>query len=213
MIDFTEGGKPAQVRMLSYMVTGCVVWYDIENRSVQHVPKRVPIQSPEVDYVTYEGMLNVSQFQTHFKDYSLNYTLGSPNPFSVVPLAPEYQELMKLTRAKAYAISRLNNFVIRNLERNGVVNHPLLDSTVDIEKIIPIYQEKMNLNYDLARKLIEFNMNEHRINIESIKYLQIEGELAIGLAKTVDDVIYQFNKISSQLGILGLPDGMILKYL
>ena len=212
MIDFTKQGKPVYVRMLSHMVTGCVVWFDIETRSILRHEKRAPIYSSEMDYVTYEGLLDVETFQKLFKEYSLTYTLGD-KMFSVNPLADEYRDMIRFTRAKCFALSTINNFAIRNLERNGVTNHPLLDPNIDMDIVTEIYQRRMNIDSKQARKLIEFHQNEHLINLKNIRHLHIEAELAINNARTIEEIISQFITSSGEMGVLGARTDNITRLL
>jgi hypothetical protein len=174
------------------MMTGCVVWYDAEMKSTSKSAKRLPIHNPELDYLLYQGPVDIDSLPKYHKDYSLNFSFSDRTMFNIVPIANEYKDIIRLTRAKCYALSILNNLVDRAMERNGVVDHPLFDPHVIDSDIIEIYQRRLNLDKQTAEKLLKFNKDEHSINIRNIRNIQIECELAIVNATTVDAVINEF---------------------
>jgi hypothetical protein len=195
------------------MMTGCVVWYDFELRAISKTGKRVPIFDPELDYLVYEGPVDIEQFPRFHKNYSLNFSAYDQSKFTVVPLASEYRPIVKLSRAKCYALNVINNLAERAMERNGVVDQPLFNSHIIDSDIVDIYQRQLGLNKLSAGKLLKFNRDEHSINIRNIKNIQIEGELAVIKSKTVEDVVAEFVKFSSEMGGFDISPEMVTRYL
>jgi hypothetical protein len=206
-------GPPRVVRVLSHMMTGCVVWYDFEMRATSKIIKRIPIYNPELDYLVYEGPINIESFPTYHKDYSLNFSIADQSKFNIIPLSKEYRDIVRLARAKCYSLSITNNLTDRAMERNGVVNHPLFDPHINDSDIIEIYQRRLNLDVLSAEKLLKFNKDEHSVNIRNIRNIQIEGELAIVNSSTVEEVISEFLKTCGELGFGVVRPEMITRLL
>lgn len=205
--------RATNIRVLSHMMTGCVVWYDVELRSTARAGKRIPVYNPELDYIVFEGLVNVDVFPKYFKDYSLNLSYYDPTTFNIAPLPDEYKDIVKFSRAKCYALTIFSNLVDRAMERNGVFNNPLLDPHIRDEDIVNIYQKRLNIDKISAEKLLQFNKEEYAINIRNIRNIQIDGEMAIVNATNIEQILSEFLKASGEIGAGEAKTEMITRLL
>ncbi len=200
-MNLTFTGLPVHTRMLSHQLTGHVVWFSMYLGAGNPIPRYAPICCPDLDYVIYNGPAptSIDQFVAAMKSYQLTF-FQSKNEFGMAPMIPEFAEHVKLERAKCYAIQHIHNAVDWVQEKNGLVENPIADVLLDQNEIIKIMQSQYALSTENAAKLYQFKLAEYINMHRNIKYAQIESEMAIIHAKTVDDVVEIYIKTLISLG-------------
>lgn len=208
------GGPPQYIRFLSFQLTGHIVWATVEPLVGNMSPKRVPSCCPELDYGVYSGPgPDINQFWREFKQYNLACFVVSPPPtLALDPLPPEFAQEVKLCRAKCYASQLINNQINWALEKNGLFDNPLIDNSLG-DRLFEIYQRKQNITEDQARRLVEFKQHEHNMKLNDLKATQVEAELDIVNATTVDSVLTVFNTAMKSLAAIRMNETVLTKFL
>lgn len=200
-MNLTFTGQPVHTRMLSHQLTGHVVWFSMDLGAAHPTSKYAPMCCPDLDYVIYSGPAptSITQFVAAVKSYQLTF-FQSESVFAMAPMALEFAEHIKLERAKCYAMQNMHNTVNWAQEKNGLIENPIADPLLDQNEIIKIIQSQYALSNDDAAKLYQFKLDEYTNIYRNIKYTQLESEMAIIDAKTVDDVVEIYIKTLTSLG-------------
>lgn len=184
-------------RMLVSHSTNHVVWIKQEQSPPQYIPRRLPNVGKELDHVTMHTKLTPAQFQW-YNDFK-NYKLVKPHgvrTFLVEDLPEEYKQETRLARAKCYAMESVINSVSILREKQDLIHNPL--SGVAEEDVVPIYQRTLNLDFESATKLFKFKKEELDFNKKYMQLAELEAELMIASAKTVEEVVDIFGNISNK---------------
>lgn len=195
-------GSPVHTRMLSHQLTGHVVWFSMDLGPAHPVSKYVPVCCPDLDYVIYDGPApySISQFVAAIKTYQLTF-FQSEGAFNISPMVPEFADHIKLERAKCYAMQNIHNVVNWAQEKNGLIGTPwAVDPLLDHNEIVKIIESHYAIPNADAAKLYQFKLDEYTILHRNIKYVQLESEMDIIDAKTVDDVVEIYIKTLTSLG-------------
>lgn len=211
-LDLT--GKPTYIRMLSWQLTGHVIWANIEPLTGVIPLSRIPNCATNIDYVTYSGPgpIDLQQFYRHLKNYELVCDMSShPTQFEIIPIPLEFRDAAKLTRAKCYAFQSIQNLTNWAIEKNGLSLNPLADSSLDHSVVEEIYQRQLNVDVDSAKKLLQFKLNEYNNELQNIKYTQIEAEMAITAASTIQDVVGKYKDFLTALSMTRANENAILR--
>lgn len=209
-------GYPTYIRVLSYQLTGHVVWMSQEPVKGIVANTRVPMCVPGLDYLTYigPGPGDVQTFYAALKNYKLVCNMTTqPTQFEIEALPVEFVDRIKLYRIKCYAMQSIQNTVSWALEKNGLYMNPIVDQDLNFDKISSIYQRQHNLTKDAADKLLQFKFEEHVTGIESIKYVQIEAELSVTNAKSVLEVSDVYKNFLISIGMPRATDDAIMRFM
>ena len=98
------------------------------------------------------------------------------------------------------------------MEKNGLFDNPLIDNGLG-DRLIEIYQRKQNITEDQARRLVEFKQHEHDMKLNDLKATQVEAELDIVNATTVDSVLTVFNTAMKSLAAIRMNETVLTKFL
>ena len=186
--------------MLVFQPTGHVVWAAIEPNINAVMPKRIPWVCPELDYRIHRGSLP-DQYWANLRDYKLIKPDWSLPGIDYGPVPAEFQVAVKLMRAKCYASANIATSVRVYQERKALIENPLLDTRLDITAIGNIYAKQHNLNYVEGLKLARFKIDELLSLQTHIQVTQIESELALESAQTVDQVVELYRVTQLGLGM------------
>lgn len=209
-------GSLAYIRVLSFQLTGHVVWLSQEPVKGIIPNSRVPMCVPGLDYVTYigAGPGDVQPFYGALKSYKLVCNMSnSPLQFEVEPLPEEFIDRIKLYRIKCYAIQSIQNMVGWGYEKNGLYMNPIIDPDLDFDVISSLYQKHHGLTKELADKLLQFKFDEHKSGIKNIKYTQIDAELAVTNAKSVLEVSGIYKNFLLSMGMSRASDEPIMRFM
>lgn len=184
-------------RMLVSQTTNHVVWIKQESSPPQYIPRRLPNVCKDLDHVVMHIKLEPSMFQWYkeFKDYRLVKPHGVRS-LLVEDLPEEYRKETVLARAKCYAMESVINSVSILREKQDLIYNPFRGTTE--EEIVPIYQRQLNINAEDAKKLFRFKQEELDFNEKSMQLAEIESELMIANARTVEEVVDIFGYISNK---------------
>ena len=208
-------GAPTYIRVLSNQLTGHVVWMSQEPAKGITSGIRVPMCVPGLDYVTYvgPGPSDVQSFYSALKNYQLVCNMSTqPTQFEIEPLPAEFVDRLKLYRAKCYAMQSIQNTVTWALEKNGLFSNPIVDDTLDFDKLSGIYQRQHNLNKQSADKLLLFKIQEHTTGVENIKYVQIEAEMSVTNAGSVPEVLEIYKNFLVSVGMSRISADVIMRF-
>lgn len=184
-------------RMLVSQTTNHVVWIKQESSPPQYIPRRLPNVCKDLDHVVMYIKLEPSMFQWYkeFKDYRLVKPHGVRS-LLIEDLPEEYRKETVLARAKCYAMESVINSVSILREKQDLIYNPFRGTTE--EEIVPIYQRQLNINAEDAKKLFRFKQEELDFNEKSMQLAEIESELMIANARTVEEVVDIFGYISNK---------------
>lgn len=184
-------------RMLVSQTTNHVVWIKQESSPPQYIPRRLPNVCKDLDHVVMHIKLEPSMFQWYkeFKDYRLVKPHGVRS-LLIEDLPEEYRKETVLARAKCYAMESVINSVSILREKQDLIYNPFRGTTE--EEIVPIYQRQLNINAEDAKKLFRFKQEELDFNEKSMQLAEIESELMIANARTVEEVVDIFGYISNK---------------
>jgi hypothetical protein len=184
----SENIKILSLRMLVSHSTNHVVWVRQEPAPRQFVPRRIPNVEKNLDYVVFQKRLSPREFNW-YKEF-INYRLVKPHGLPTLEfedIPEEYRAETKLARAKCYAMSAVIDAVSITRERQDLIYNPLTD--LDNESIINVYQRTLNLDYASAKILAEFKKEELRFSEQTLKANELEAEILITNAKTVEELV------------------------
>ena len=183
--------------MLVSQTTNHVVWIKQESSPPQYIPRRLPNVCKDLDHVVMHIKLEPSMFQWYkeFKDYRLVKPHGVRS-LLIEDLPEEYRKETVLARAKCYAMESVINSVSILREKQDLIYNPFRGTTE--EEIVPIYQRQLNINAEDAKKLFRFKQEELDFNEKSMQLAEIESELMIANARTVEEVVDIFGYISNK---------------
>lgn len=210
------GGNNTYIRALVTQFTEHVVWLSLEPAKSVMPSTRIPSCVPGLDYVTYAGPgpMDLPGFFRTLKNYNLVCNKSNyPVSFETAELPQQLRDQIKLYRSKCYASQSIQNLVHWALEKNSLQDNPLTDPNLNPDKISEIYQKHLGLSKNDAGKLIEFNSAEQSLNYANIKYSQIEAELAVTNAKTVEEVLESYKNFIISLGNTRVSDQAIMQWL
>lgn len=208
-------GQPAYIRILSFQLTGHIVWLSQEPSRSIIANSRVPMCVPGLDYLTYigPGPGDIQTFYGALKNYKLVCNMGRyPLEFKTQPLPEEFVDRLKLYRIKCYAVQSIQNTVNWALEKNGLYMDPIMDPTLNPKRLSDIFQRQHNLSKQDADKLLKFKFDEHQTGLENIKYIQIETELAVADAKSVSEVSNIYKNFLMSMGMIRASDDNITRF-
>lgn len=212
-LDMT--GVPAYIRVLSFQLTGHVVWLSQEPVKSMVQLSRVPMCVPGLDYVTYlgRGPGDLQTFYGALKSYKLVCDMTqSPLGFESAELPYEFIDRIKLYRIKCYAVQAIQNSVGWAMEKNGLYMNPLIDSSLDFDRLSEIHGRQLNLSKTDSDKLLHFKFDEHNSGIETLKYIQIEAELAVTNATSIAQVSDIYKNFLTSVGMARASDDAIMRY-
>lgn len=201
----SENTKLLSLRMLVSHSTNHVVWVRQDPGPRQFVPRRIPNVEKNLDYIVFQKRVTPKEFNW-YKEF-VNYRLVKPHGLPTLEfedLPEEYREETKLARAKCYAMSAVIDAVSITKERQDLIYNPLTD--LDDEAIINVYQRTLNLDYDSAKILVEFKKEELRFSEQTLKINELEAELMISNAKTVDEVREIHTHLASRFLVLSTEE-------
>jgi hypothetical protein len=184
-------------RMLVSHTTNHVVWIKQESSPPQYIPRRLPNVCKDLDHVVMHTKLTPSMFQW-YKEFK-NYRLVKPHgvkSFLLEDLPDEYRKETMLARAKCYAMESVINSVSILREKQDLIHNPLRGTTED--EVVPIYQRQLDINVNEAKKLFKFKQEELEFNEKSMQLAEIESELMVARARTVEEVVDIFGYISNK---------------
>ena len=209
-------GQQSYIRVLSLQLTGHVVWLSQEPIKGIIQNSRVPICVAGLDYVTYvgKGPGDLAAFYGALKNYKLVCSMSQhPVQFEIEPLPFEFTDRIKLYRIKCYAIQSIQNTVGWAMEKNGLYMNPVVEPGLDFDRLSGIHQRQHNLTKPVADKLLQFKFDEHRNGIETLKYIQIETELAVANAKSVLEVTGIFKNFLTSVGMVRASAESIMRFM
>lgn len=215
-MNFEMKGQPSYIRVLSFQLTGHVVWLSQEPIKGIVSNSRVPLCVPGIDYLTYigPGPGDVQTFYGALKNYKLVCSMSnSPLMFELENLPEEFVDRMKLYRIKCYAIQAIQNTVSWAMEKNGLYMNPIIDPDLDFDSISALYQKHHSLTKESADKLLQFKFEEHQDGIKNIKYTQIDAELAVTNAKSVSEVSNIYKNFLLSMGMSRASDETIMRFM
>ena len=213
MINLRFTGAPVFIRMLSHQLTGHVVWYSIDS-NLSPPARRVPACCPDLDYVAYvgPGPETIAGFWSLFKQYQLVYS-QSDAKFDTDALAAEFVDHIKLERARCYATQLVHSAAQWVAEKNGLVENPLYDPMLEPDRVVKIIAAQHNISIEDAAKLQAFKAQEHSIAQRSVKYTQIEAEMAIIQAPTTERVVEVYKSTMTSFGRLRAGEASLTRFL
>lgn len=209
-------GSQSYIRVLSFQLTGHVVWLSQEPIKGIIASSRVPLCVPGLDYLTYigNGPAELQSFYGALKNYKLVCDIGNnPLQFEIKPLPEEFIDRMKLYRVKCYAIQSIQNLVGWGYEKNGLYMNPIIDPDLNFDDISALYQKHHNLDKESADKLLEFKFAEHESGLKTIKYAQIDAELGVTNAKSVLEVSTIYKNFLLSMGMSRPSDENIMRFM
>lgn len=183
----SENTKLLSLRMLVSHSTNHVVWVRQEPGPRQYIPRRIPNVEKNLDYIVFQKRFTPKEFNW-YKEF-VNYRLVKPHGLPTLEfedLPEEYREETRLARAKCYAMSAVIDAVSITKERQDLIYNPLTD--LDNESIINVYQQTLDLDYASAKTLAEFKKEELRFSEQTLKANELEAEILISNAKTVEEL-------------------------
>lgn len=192
---------PTAIRLLVFQPTRHVVWLSNDGSPPQGHLKRIPISDYALDYRVYHGVVpSEFNYYNEFKNYQLVKS-SSGNNLELGNLPDEFKGIVQLLRAKCYAIATITSSIRFQIEKGGLFLNPLIDTSLDINKLANIYQRQCNISFNDAKKLVQFKQDELVTLSQTLKYEQIEAELIINNATSVDEVLLQNSIIQSRMGL------------
>lgn len=213
MINLRFTGAPVFIRMLSHQLTGHVVWYSIDANLLPPA-RRIPACCPDLDYVTYvgPGPETIAGFWYLFKQYQLVYSQADAR-FDTDTLAAEFVDHIRLERARCYATQLVHSTAQWVSEKNGLVENPLYDPILEPSQLAKIIAAQHNISIEDAAKLQVFKAQEHSIAQRNVKYTQIEAEMAIIQAPTLQRVIEVYKSTMTSYGRLRMGEQSLTRFL
>ena len=215
-IPLQMGAGPTYIRFLSFQLTGHIVWAAVEPMVSNMGPKRVPNCCPDLDYGTYAGPgpIEIKQFWQEHKQYRLTASITeTPVTIGIEALPAEFVPEVKLARAQCYATQLINGSVTWALEKNGLYDNPIMDPGITVDQLAEIYQRRQSISLVDARKLVEFKHSEHRSKISHLRSIQVDAELAVINARTVDDVVAVYSATMKSLAALRVTEANLTRFL
>lgn len=197
----SENTKLLSLRMLVSHSTNHVVWVRQEPGPRQYIPRRIPNVEKNLDYIVFQKRFTPKEFNW-YKEF-VNYRLVKPHGLPTLEfedLPEEYREETRLARAKCYAMSAVIDAVSITKERQDLIYNPLTD--LDNESIINVYQQTLDLDYASAKTLAEFKKEELRFSEQTLKANELEAEILISNAKTVEELIEIKNHMAGRFLVL-----------
>jgi hypothetical protein len=116
-------------------------------------------------------------------------------------LPVEFRDSVKLMRSKCYASAQIHGSIRVYTERKGLIENPLLSTNLNINRIGELYSKQHNVSLDEGCKLAQFKIDE-LVSLQShIQTAQIEAELALESATTVEQVLEIYRLAQLGLGM------------
>lgn len=215
-LPLAMGASPMYIRFLSFQLTGHIVWASVEPVVSNMGPKRVPNCCPDLDYGTYAGPgpIDMNQFWREHKQYRLTASVTeTPVTIGIEELPSEFVAEVKLARAQCYATQLINGSVNWALEKNGLYDNPIMDPGITVDQLAEIYQRRQAISAADARKLVEFKQSEHCSKISYLRSVQVDAELAVINARTVEDVVAVYNATMKSLAALRASETNLTRFL
>jgi hypothetical protein len=200
-----ENTKLLSLRMLVSHSTNHVVWVRQDPGPRQFVPRRIPNVEKNLDYIVFQKRFTPKEFNW-YKEF-INYRLVKPHGLPTLEfedLPEEYREETRLARAKCYAMSAVIDAVSITKERQDLIYNPLTD--LDNESIINVYQRNLDLDYSSAKILAEFKKEELRFSEQTLRANELEAEILITNAKTVEELVEIKNHMAGRFLVLLIND-------
>lgn len=205
------GGR-VSYKLLSYHLTGHIIWM---SRSISKI--RVPYSGPGLDFITYAGPgpADAHVFEQAFRNYKLVCSLSTfPYTFSSEDLPQDIIDKIKMYRVKAFALHSVNTMSEWAMEKNGVSSDPLLNQFISSNRIAEIYHSAGIVDsVESGIKLINFKQEEKKQLLESVLYAQLEAEIAIETATTVNRVVEIYRNFLDSIGAIRMSERTILSYM
>lgn len=201
----SENTKLLSLRMLVSHSTNHVVWVRQDPGPRQFVPRRIPNVEKNLDYIVFQKRFTPKEFNW-YKEF-VNYRLVKPHGLPTLEfedLPEEYREETKLARAKCYAMSAVIDAVSITKERQDLIYNPLTD--LDNESIINVYQRNLDLDYSSAKILAEFKKEELRFSEQTLRANELEAEILISNATTVEELVEIKNHMAGRFLVLLITD-------
>jgi hypothetical protein len=201
----SENTKLLSLRMLVSHSTNHVVWVRQDPGPRQFVPRRIPNVEKNLDYIVFQKRFTPKEFNW-YKEF-INYRLVKPHGLPTLEfedLPEEYREETRLARAKCYAMSAVIDAVSITKERQDLIYNPLTD--LDNESIINVYQRNLDLDYSSAKILAEFKKEELRFSEQTLRANELEAEILISNAKTVEELVEIKNHMAGRFLVLLITD-------
>lgn len=189
------------MRMLVSHATNHVVWCRAEIPPLQHIPRRIPHVSRNLDYVI--GFFKMNPMLMNWKKEFENYRLVKPHglpELTFEDLPNQYKEEIKVERAKCYAMSAIIDSVAFNREKQDLIHNPYLG--VEDEKIIKLYKKYLGTDDAVSQRLLKFKKDEIDFGLQSLQLAEIEVELALSNATTFKEVNEIFFEMANKFQIL-----------
>jgi hypothetical protein len=200
-----ENTKLLSLRMLVSHSTNHVVWVRQDPGPRQFVPRRIPNVEKNLDYIVFQKRFTPKEFNW-YKEF-INYRLVKPHGLPTLEfedLPEEYREETRLARAKCYAMSAVIDAVSITKERQDLIYNPLTD--LDNESIINVYQRNLDLDYSSAKILADFKKEELRFSEQTLRANELEAEILITNAKTVEELVEIKNHMAGRFLVLLIND-------
>jgi hypothetical protein len=201
----SENTKLLSLRMLVSHSTNHVVWVRQDPGPRQFVPRRIPNVEKNLDYIVFQKRFTPKEFNW-YKEF-INYRLVKPHGLPTLEfedLPEEYREETRLARAKCYAMSAVIDAVSITKERQDLIYNPLTD--LDNESIINVYQRNLDLDYASAKILAEFKKEELRFSEQTLRANELEAEILISNATTVEELVEIKNHMAGRFLVLLITD-------
>ena len=193
------------VRTLVFASTEHVVWASIDPNPNFLQAKRVPTLCHELDYRAYMGPLP-KNFWEELKNYKLTKGIWSLTAFGYKDLPDEFFDTVRLMRAKCYAAASIHTTTRFYKEKHGLVENPLMTPDLDRETVISIFQHSCNLSREEADKFSTFKLEELKSIEKNVFSLQLETELRLTEASSVEQVVDIYQTMQKSLGMVNAYD-------